>query len=304
MSVADGLWQIAQTCGSSVRLLPCRLSDLWQALQRAMSTTTRRFVALVPVAAATLNTFFTGIRSVYVPLPSMSPAGWPSNPSITVPVTVAGIATADVIVYEPSAFATTPAASVEQPVAALSGFSEIGWPGPEPLPALLKSAVAQPMSNASRAVPFTHCGPEKYGLVTRLYGALPLVGSVILNVNFGNAPGLKLAASSETSSNLNRFAYSRTTGVEGSSGAALLAAWAPAGDSCGRFDCTWQAAHMSSVAGPAECVGFGPLNVVASWQEPQLAAVTIVFQAEPASVSLWQVVQLRMSCGYVTSSNG
>ena len=54
---------------------------------------------------------------------------------------------------------------------------------------------------------------------------------------------------------------------------------------------------MSSVAGPAECVGFGPLKVVASWQEPQLAALTVVFQAEPASVSLWQVVQLRMSCG-------
>ena len=169
---------------------------------------------------------------------------------------------------------------------------------------MLKSAVVQPMSNASRTVPFTHCGPEKYGLVTRLYAALPFVGSVILNVNFGNAPGLKLAASSETISNLNRFAYSRTTGVEGSSGAALLAAWAPAADSCGRFDCTWQAVHMSSVAGPAECVGFGPLNVVASWQEPQLATVTVVFQAEPASVSLWQVVQLRMSCGYVTSANG
>ncbi len=97
-SVAAGLWQIAQTCGSSVRLLPCRLSDLWQALQRAMSTTTRRFSATVPVAAATLNTFFTGMRSVNAPLPSMSPAGWPSNPSMTVPVTVAGIATAEVIV--------------------------------------------------------------------------------------------------------------------------------------------------------------------------------------------------------------
>jgi hypothetical protein len=33
MSVAAGLWQIAQTCGSSVRLLPCRLREPWQALQ-------------------------------------------------------------------------------------------------------------------------------------------------------------------------------------------------------------------------------------------------------------------------------
>ena len=76
----------------------------------------------------------------------------------------------EVIVYEPSALATTPAASAVQFVGglALSGLSESGWPGPEPLPALLKSAALQPMSKARRTVPFTHCGPEKYGLVSRL----------------------------------------------------------------------------------------------------------------------------------------
>ncbi len=77
----------------------------------------------------------------------------------------------------------------------------------------------------------------------------------------------------------------------------MLIACAPATDSCGRFDCTWQLVHWSSLAGPPPCVGFGPLNVLVSWQDVQFAIVTAVFQADPDAESLWQVRQLRMSCG-------
>ena len=43
-SVAFGLWQTTHTPGSSVRLLPCRLSTSWHTSHLAMSTTTRRAV--------------------------------------------------------------------------------------------------------------------------------------------------------------------------------------------------------------------------------------------------------------------
>ena len=91
-SVAFGLWQTTHTPGSSVRLLPCRLSTSWHTLHLAMSTTDRRATG-VPVIAKSLKTLLTASRSVNVPGVVTSPAGCPSIVTRNVPVCVAGIAT-------------------------------------------------------------------------------------------------------------------------------------------------------------------------------------------------------------------
>ena len=96
-SVAFGLWQTTHTPGSSVRLLPCRLSTPWHTSHLATSTTSRRAVAL-PLIAASMNTLVTFSRSVNVPLVVTSPAGWPSMVTRSVPVCPAGMAMGEVTV--------------------------------------------------------------------------------------------------------------------------------------------------------------------------------------------------------------
>ena len=50
-SVAPGAWQITQVSIESVRLLPWIDSWLWQSLQRAISTTSRRGTRLPVIGA-------------------------------------------------------------------------------------------------------------------------------------------------------------------------------------------------------------------------------------------------------------
>src|ERR1019366_105297 len=61
----------------------------------------------------------------------------------------------------------------------------------------------------------------------------------------------------------------------------------------------WQVAHVPSAAGPAGW--FAPVTKFrVLWQEPPAAMDGYVYQLPPpADFTLWQVAQLRMSCGYV-----
>ena len=216
-----------------------------------------------------------------MPSPFTSTAGRPSISASPEPVAVAGIGTVAVALKPPGNAGSGTAFALKSIRIGCAGEPVVGVA--EPLPVLVKSGrVENATSTASEAEEFWN-GPLA---ALMSYGALPLVGSTTRIVTVGSWPG---AVSTTFSTSYANFSAAACSGMR----CAACTLSTPESD-------PWHDVQVSSVA--AMPPWFSPVaKFTSSWQELQVVRFTVKRQllacGVSASLSSWQVVQLRLSCG-------